>query len=403
MPKIGIFFDALEGHLSTRLMDGVFRYTESRPEIELLKWERGIYLDRNTPTEVLNGVDAFLAFSTGPTTQIVTQSGRPYINMSGCVKQDNPAIFDDTEVGRNALRYLYDKGLSSLACVHRSGDYSSRMRRIGFGKESDLFELNAQRLPLDIDEVRAEYVAITTPFEQKVTEWLQVLTKPCGLFCTDDYIARIIADVCKRSSILIPEEVCILGVNNDPEQCLGQSPHLSSIDLDFESLAYHSLEAIMRMLNDIPKTPSIILSPVGIISRQSTDYIDSESPIIKRTIRWIKLHSKEMIHAEDVSDALGVSRQYLNRKLKQELGLTLTDSIRREKIVHAKNALSKTQLPLESIVEQCGYSDLNQLLRQFRKETGETPTQFRRKLSSAQGLRRNSLADSSAKHIEHEA
>lgn len=380
MPKIGIFFDCVNGHLATRLMSGIFRYTETRPEIELLKSYRGIYLDRNTPVEDLRKADGFLAFSEKKFIDPVLELGIPTYNMSGSEILESGTVFDDIEVGRTALDYFQKKSLNSYACIHRSGDHSSRQRRIGFAEEAEKRGLRSVRLPLNMEESKEEYVEISEGFRSKVVQWLNQQQKPLGLFCADDYLARIVTEVCAMASILVPEEICILGVNNDPEQCLAHKPHVSSIDLDFESLAYQSMEHLIKKLDNIPSLGKTFLLPTGVVSRQSTDYIDSESQLIQRAIRWIKSQACEMIRAEDVSREIGVSRQYLNRKLKQEIGLTITDCIRREKIVHTKNLLSKTPLSLEKIVEQCGYSDLNQLLRQFRKETNTTPTQFRRNL-----------------------
>lgn len=380
MPKIGIYFDAVMGHLATRLMVGIFRYTNTRPEIQLLKSSRGIYLDRNTPPSDLAKADGFLAFSEASTIGPILETKKPVYNMSGSEKREDGTVFDDDAVGRVALDYLHSKSLAAYGCIHRSGDHSSRLRRLAFADEASARGLNHSRLPFNMAELKEEYVEISDAFKSEVISWLNSQEKPFGLFCSDDFVARTVSDVCRAASILVPEEVCIIGVNNDPEQCLAQSPHLSSIDLDFESLAFHSMRHLIRDIDNQHSDDITYLRPLGVTSRQSTDYIDSDSQLIRRAIRWIKSQCCNMIHAEDVAQHLGVSRQYLNRKLKQEVGLTITDCIRREKIVHTKNLLSKTTLSLEKIVEQCGYSDLNQLLRQFRKEAGETPTQFRRKL-----------------------
>jgi LacI family transcriptional regulator len=375
--RIGIFFDAVVGHFATRLLSGVVQLMENHPEIQLVRSIRGIYLDRNTSLETLQRADGILAFCKHEIQEKLDQSGVPYLNMSGTETHEEGIRLDEAAISDLAFAHFQDRGLRQMGCVFCKQDVSSLNRRKSFRNHAEPSGQPYTELALDSDEFEREYMDPSLAFQRKVQSWFRQLEKPAGIFCTDDFIGSLFLRIGLQAGIKIPSEICLLGVNNNPEQCLIKSPHLSSVDLPFEALAYHSLDALLGQLLKLPSTPDLVLPPMGLIPRESTDYLDTESEMLRRAIRWIKKYAREPMGSEDVCRVLGVSRQYLNRKLKSELGLSITDVIRQEKLVHTKHLLVSTDSSLEAIVELCGYTDLNQLLRHFKKEMGITPTKFR--------------------------
>jgi LacI family transcriptional regulator len=218
--------------------------------------------------------------------------------------------------------------------------------------------------------------------QNSVLEWIESLPKPVGLFaCTDERSLQI-SQICALSKIRIPEEVAIIGVDDDELICNISNPPLSSIALNSERIGYEAA----KMLNDMMvgkkiKTHTIISEPLKIIQRQSTDIILTDDDDLKNALLFIRSNVNRPLTASDVVEAVAVSRRSLYKKFHQLLGRGISEEIRRVRVEKVATLLSETDLPVSKIAREMGFLSSDHISRYFKIEKNITPSEYRSKYS----------------------
>ena len=178
----------------------------------------------------------------------------------------------------------------------------------------------------------------------------------------------------------MPEQIALVGVNNDDMLCRLASPPTSSVALPLERLGYLAGQMLDTLLHgEQPDPPVQVLPPIGVVTRRSSDVVAVEDTDISTAMRYIRDHLDENIQIDDIAAAAAVSRRSLQRKFPQVVGHTLQKEIRQVRISKAKNLLAQTDLPLYQIASACGFRYPEHLSRIFKQVTGATPTDYRRK------------------------
>jgi LacI family transcriptional regulator len=188
---------------------------------------------------------------------------------------------------------------------------------------------------------------------------------------------------CLRLGISVPEEIAVLGCDNDVIDCELSPTPISSVALPLRRIGYEAARMVELYLSGgtLP-TEAIRLPPSGIVTRRSTDIIAVQDQSLARAVGYISAHAAEPINVSNVAKASGASRRYLERRFKTLLGRTPHEEILRVRVGLAKRLLSETQLPMTKIAESAGFTDSKMMCSAFGRDTGLTPTQFRRKIHS---------------------
>ena len=209
--------------------------------------------------------------------------------------------------------------------------------------------------------------------------WLQRLPKPVAVFCCDDFRAADVSRLCTRAHIAIPDEVAVLGVDNDPVYCMFGSPRISSIDPDAEAIGSAAAEILFQQLSSRKaKTPlSRTIPPKGIVMRASTNAYPGAPAWFADALSHIGGEIQTGISASDVFRHVGYSRTLVERTFRQILGKTVQEAIAEMRIQAAKRLLRSTSLPVKEIASQTGYSSVEYFTRSFRAAVGRPPAAFR--------------------------
>jgi LacI family transcriptional regulator len=211
--------------------------------------------------------------------------------------------------------------------------------------------------------------------------WINSLPKPLGVMAVDDSAAHDLAAACLHSDIPVPEQVAIIGVNNDDLLCESAWPPLSSVEADFSRMGYAAAGLLEKLLNGEKFTASehtVRLPPLGVVRRMSTDVLAVEDPNVAAALQFIRIHACNPCSVPDILREIPVNRRWLERQFVEKLGRTPHEEITRVRIQTAERLLLRPDLTLPVIAARCGFTAVPNFGQTFRKVTGVTPGQFRR-------------------------
>jgi LacI family transcriptional regulator len=204
------------------------------------------------------------------------------------------------------------------------------------------------------------------------------LELPIGLMAATDGIAVLAMVALEQAGILIPEQVAIIGVDNDLCRCLPAPVPLTSIDTNRELVGYTAAKLLGQLMDNQP-VPSrcIDVKPLGVIERESTDILAVNDLEVASALRFIFLNYREPIGVLDVAERSGVSLRRLQVRFKAVLSRTILDVLNDRRIEHAKRMLTETTAKIGAIADESGFGDGTRLIRAFSRCVGQTPGEYR--------------------------
>ena len=276
------------------------------------------------------------------------------------------------KTGQMGADYLMGKGYRNFAFYGLKDFVWSRERFKGF--EETLKKANYKCHTFNIQENEITWSYKPSQF----STWLQVLPKPIGLMACDDNQANLVSEACAIANIKVPEEVAILGVDNDEIICDLTTPPLSSIALNTEHGGYETAALMHRLINRPGKWQDIIVKPSRVVERQSTDIVAVHNKVVANAIRYIRNNPAQSISVEDVAKEVAVSRRSLEKHFKNTLGKTIYSEIKKTRTEKIRQMLTETNKSIYVIATELGFPDSRNISRYFQKEMGLTPSQFRK-------------------------
>ncbi|MDD2455881.1 MAG: DNA-binding transcriptional regulator [Kiritimatiellae bacterium] len=215
--------------------------------------------------------------------------------------------------------------------------------------------------------------------QEAIRAWLDPLPKPVGVLAANDVRARHVLEACRRFGFRVPDDVAVLGVDNDELICDLATPPLSSIVQGTEEIGYRAaklLDALMR--HQAKRVTNILVDPVTIAERASTDLIATTDRVVADALRLIRQQACGGLGVAQVAQGIGVSRSTLDGHFRQVVGRSVHQEILRVQISAARSLLATTDLSLEDIARRAGFCHAQYLAAIFRRECGQTPGEFRR-------------------------
>ena len=269
----------------------------------------------------------------------VKESGLPAVNLSASVDgMGFPRVCsDDYAIGQVAAENLMAKNYQRLAIYWLPYLVYSSRRRDGFVE-------TVRKAGRTVEEFRALTHDITVGSSEyrDLLDWLTKLRKPIGIFADSDRKAREIIQACAELQLKIPEDVAVLGVDNVEALCELCDPSLSSITKqDFQS-GYQAAELLDKMMEGqkVSENTEILLPPVKIVQRASTDMLGIDSKKIATATKYIKENIHRRFKIEDIVRDLSVSRRWLQRGFNQWLGVTPLQYINQMRVERVKEYLN---------------------------------------------------------------
>lgn len=306
-------------------------------------------------------------------------SGIPVVNTYDHIPNPRlPTIrIDDLKVGKMAADHFLERGFYHFAfcgavrnrsySLARAKGFSEAVRSAGY--QVDLWYLTRSTpLPQGADWNRRI---------DSLAQWMLSLPKPVAIFASEDRMGDIVHETAQRARLSIPEQVAIVGVDNDPVRHHFNSG-LSSIELPVSQVGYAAAAMLDDLLDRrVPANPHPCFPPVGVVIRASSDTRAISDPDVLEALRFIRNNAQRMIDVDTVADAVAMSRRSLHRRFKEVMGITPGDEIRRVCMAHACGLLASTILGVDEIAGMIGFHSRSQFFASFRRTVGMTPAQYR--------------------------
>ena len=197
--------------------------------------------------------------------------------------------------------------------------------------------------------------------------------------CNDDRGQEII-EACKVAQLNVPDQIAIIGVDNDELVCELAVPQLSSVSIQFENLGFRAAKMLKQLMDGKkPSKDNVYASATHVIKRQSTNLLFIDDQQIVKAIRFIQENPRKLIQVEDVAEACSLSRRTLERRFKKATKKSVSDEIRHMRAEQIARMLEDTNMTVLQIAHALNYPDGKHLSRIFYKEKGESPRDYRRK------------------------
>lgn len=216
--------------------------------------------------------------------------------------------------------------------------------------------------------------------EERAAPWLAGLPKPLAVMCPFDSYAVMVVRACKIAGLRVPEEVSVVGVDDDPLLCMTAWPQVSSVASAGFKVGQAALEVVRAIAEGEPAPPEpLLFPPTGLVVRGSSSEVAIADADVAAAVNFIRTHVRRRLTVEDLVDVAAVSRRTLERKFLDALGRTPLEEIRRARVAHAKRLLTETDLTLPEVARRSGFIRHQRLTNVLKADCGLTPTQFRAK------------------------
>jgi len=290
-----------------------------------------------------------------------------------------PAVFPDyATVGRLVAEHLLDRGLTRFAYLGDENDRGLRDAYRAFERvvqRADGTSVSAH-IPLDSTASLANWRRT----ERTLVKWLKTLQPPVGVYVANEFRGWMVLQLCQKQGWRIPQDIALVTGINEVAYCEHVSPTLTSVELGTERIGYEAANLLGRLLSgEPPPTAPIRLPPVGLVVRESTDFMHSNDPLVAAALTYIAGHSHLPIGPDDVAEAVAVGRRTLERRFGQQLERPIAVEIRRARIERAKRELTQTERSLAEISNAVGFGPSAHMHQVFVRELGLTPTEYRRR------------------------
>ncbi len=323
--------------------------------------------------------DGVIALLSEPeTAKAVRSLGLPVVN-TGSDFWNFPRVWcDNHRVGEIAAQHFLERNHRNFAFLHIQSTVLERETSEGFSLalEKAGFTCEMRRWRPSLHPHAINYRAVQ---EWAVAE-LMSLPRPLAVFCQNDDAAAIILTAAVEAGIRIPEEVAIIGVG-DSELVANFLPvKLSSVNANSEGLGYRACEELDRLMRGHkPRAEVVRVSPLGVTTRESTDFLAVADPHVLRVLRRIWDEYATPLDVEELTRMVPLSRSALYKLFAAEVGQPIAKELMRVRIRHAKEALRTTNRPVSTIASECGFSGLITFSRAFSNTVGISPMQYRMK------------------------
>lgn len=284
---------------------------------------------------------------------------------------------DEAAIAQLALQHLMNAGLRQLSTFRFDGAPFALARERAFVAEARA--AGAQVSPGWGSSGGALEQQVEVP--SAILEWLRALPKPCGIFTSTDLWGRAVARYVRAAGYSVPEELALVGADNDVLECELISPPLSSVMIPWQELGREAARLVQRALSGESIAGSrVLLSPLSVVARRSSDVFAVSDPLVAKSVRWIRANAQRRITVGMVAAAVGGGRQRLERRFRAALDRTVHDEIRRAHVEAAKTLLETTQLTLPQVARQSGFTNAALLSTAFRREVRMPPGLYRRRV-----------------------
>jgi LacI family transcriptional regulator len=381
-PRVALLVESSRAY-GRGLLHGIAEYVRLHGPWSIYLAERGL---GEAPPAWLRGWDGdgvIARIENRRIARAIAELGVPTVDLRGLLPDlEVPRIAtDDEAVARLAAGHLLERGFRHFAfCGFTGADYSDeRCRHFARAVEQagfacHIYQSSQQPRPAGTEAREQRGWA----HEAEVARWVEGLPRPVGLMACNDIRAQQVLTACRATGVPVPDEVAVLGVDNDEVLCDLADPPLSSVVPDTRRIGFEAASLLERMMGGQPPPRAVTyVPPLGVVTRRSTDVLAIEDRALARAARFIREHACEGISVADVLADLPLSRSVFERRFAEVFGRTPKAEILRNQLDRIKRLLAETDLPIKQIAFRTGFRHAEYMNAMFKERTGQTPGQYR--------------------------
>jgi LacI family transcriptional regulator len=328
-----------------------------------------------------DGVIAY--FGDRRTEEFVAKSRVPAVSIERGVRampRQAPVVATDNEaIGRLAAAHFLDNGFRHLAYCGATDPsaYWCEPRADAFAaaalEEGATFSRFAQR-----QRIARDWPAALAA----LAEWIASLPAQTGIFAVNDARARHVVEACGLAGRRVPDDIAVLGVDNDEMLCELTTPPLSSIEHDTREIGRRAAEMLDELMEGKRCHGTVLVPPVGVAERRSSEMLAVEDLEVAAALAFLRANVARSLHVEDVARASGLSLSTLKWRFKAVVGRPVHAELQRLRIDEARRLLATTSLPIKKVASLVGFSDISHFTTAFRRHTGLPPGRYRTQTAS---------------------
>ncbi|MBI1373126.1 MAG: helix-turn-helix domain-containing protein [Phycisphaera sp.] len=385
----------------TETFTGIHKYAEERGGWRLIVDD---WADRNLPARAgqASPYDGMIGRISKLGAERANRLGVPVVNVwLNSPAHDVPSVlFDTVACGRLRAEHLLARGFRNFGVLAHASDRSTLVQGEAFERtvrEAGCDNFSAVSLAeheptrmgigeLDLSEYQQWKRAM-----RDIDRWMDTWRLPIGLYLFEVAIARVLIEKCFDRGWRVPEDVAMVAGYNEEVQCEHPSPGITSLELPNERIGYEAARMLDELMNEADKQKGrrkrskpvaadpvkLLLPPVGIVARRSTDFFAVDDDLIRRALRYIDENLHRPLTIDMIADALEVSRRKLTGRFSEQMHHGIAAEIQRLRVERAKRELTATDQPIQQIARRAGFASARTFNDAFRAEVGCSPRAYR--------------------------
>src|SRR5688572_25230950 len=307
----------------------------------------------------------------------VVESGLPAVDVSAARKVASlPWVeTDDRAIADAGARHLLQRNFRQLAFCGDDRFNWSRWRCDHFQRAAA-----AAGVACSVYHPSARARRDWDATEDEIGQWLLSLARPVGVMACYDIRGRHVLDACRRVGLAVPDEVAVVGVDNDEFLCDLSDPPLSSVAPDTRRTGYEAAALLDRLMSgrERRRGQAVFVEPLGVVARRSTDVLALGDADVSAAVRFIREHACDGIAVKDLLAEVPLSRRVLEGRFRRLLGRSPHDEIARVRLERVRQLLRETRLPLAEVARRSGFRNAEYLATAFRREFSTSPSAYRK-------------------------
>ena len=216
--------------------------------------------------------------------------------------------------------------------------------------------------------------------QRRLVKWLASLPTPVGLFAVTDYRARQVLDACRQIGLRVPQQVAVIGVDNEEVICVHVQPQLTSVARNNQQEGYHAAVMLDQLIRGrkIEATEEMI-PPLGVVARESTETVAFKDARLCQAIEYLNKHIEDPIGVQELASHVGVSRRWMEYAFRDALKESPYQYIRHRRLKLAQHLLDEEPATkIYQIARRTGFTSAKQLSMSFGQEFGQSPREYQR-------------------------
>ena len=374
--RLGVLLPLVIGHFR-RIRIGIGQYAHADGGVEVVQLLRESS-ERLWPQRVEQArPDVLLGAVFSPAwVEQLQEVGLPVVNVSHNQPDPwRPAVLpDDREIGRMGAEHLLGLGFAEVAFAARPRFGYSQARGVGFRERVEEVSRRCRVFAYESDDLTAD--------RPEVLAWVAALPRPMAVMCEDDGLAVAVVERLLGEGVAVPDDVAVLGVNNDDlETQLCEVP-LTSVDPNTEQVGYEAASLAVRVARGEIEPPiePLLIPPAGVVARRSTDALAVADPLVRDLLRRVRVRACDAgLTGDELFESIPLSRRALETRFKRTMGRTVWAEVRRLRLDRARTLLASTDAPIGNVAIDAGFANHQRLIETFARDLECSPSDYRRR------------------------